>query len=124
MGLIAHLPGNALQKDMAPVMRRLITRGQALLEPSLHPSHDRKTSPPGKFQFSPFPVPIPQNFTGAKARVIVLGRYGQAIIILDRPSRFNVASGPRTSASQPPWDFLANLVGVENSPGTNTANAH
>ena len=43
VGLIAHLTGTALQEDMAPVMRRLITRGQALLEPN--PSHDRKTSP-------------------------------------------------------------------------------
>ena len=45
VGLIAHLTGTALQEDMAPVMRRLITRGQALLEPNLNPSHDRKTSP-------------------------------------------------------------------------------
>ena len=45
VGLIAHLTGTALQEDMAPVMRRLITRGQTLLEPNLHPSHDRKTSP-------------------------------------------------------------------------------
>ncbi|NBQ59125.1 MAG: hypothetical protein EBU32_12270 [Opitutaceae bacterium] len=33
VGLIAHLTGTALQEDMVPVMRRLITRGQALLEP-------------------------------------------------------------------------------------------
>jgi hypothetical protein len=45
VGLIAHLTGTALQEDMAPVMRRLITRGQALLEPNRNPSHDRKTSP-------------------------------------------------------------------------------
>jgi hypothetical protein len=45
VGLIAHLTGTALQEDMAPVMRRLITRGQALLEPKLHSSRDRKTSP-------------------------------------------------------------------------------
>jgi hypothetical protein len=49
VGLIAHLTGTALQEDMAPVMRRLITRGQALLEPKLNPAshqtHDRKTSP-------------------------------------------------------------------------------
>ena len=44
VGLIAHLTGTALQEDMAPVMRRLITRGQALLEPNPK-SHDRKTSP-------------------------------------------------------------------------------
>ena len=45
VGLIAHLTGTALQEDMASVMRRLITRGQALLEPNLNPYHDRKTSP-------------------------------------------------------------------------------
>jgi hypothetical protein len=45
VGLIAHLTGTALQEDMAPVMRRLITRGQALLEPNLKRYHDRKTSP-------------------------------------------------------------------------------
>jgi hypothetical protein len=45
VGLIAHLTGTALQEDMAPVMRRLITRGQALLEPNLNKNHDRKTSP-------------------------------------------------------------------------------
>ena len=45
LGLIAHLTGTALQEDMAPVMRRLITRGQALLEPKFNSSHDRKTSP-------------------------------------------------------------------------------
>ena len=45
VGLIAQLTGTALQEDMAAVMRRLITRGQALLEPNLNPSHDRKTSP-------------------------------------------------------------------------------
>ena len=44
VGLIAHLTGTALQEDMAPVMRRLITRGQALLEPNPK-NHDRKTSP-------------------------------------------------------------------------------
>ena len=44
LGLIAHLSGTALQEDMAPVMRRLITRGQALLEPNPK-NHDRKTSP-------------------------------------------------------------------------------
>lgn len=44
VGLIAHLTGTALQEDMAPVMRRLITRGQALLEPKPK-NHDRKTSP-------------------------------------------------------------------------------
>lgn len=44
VGLIAHLTGTALQEDMAPVMRRLITRGQALLEPNPK-YHDRKTSP-------------------------------------------------------------------------------
>ena len=44
VGLIAHLTGTALQEDMAPVMRRLITRGQALLEPNPK-KHDRKTSP-------------------------------------------------------------------------------
>jgi hypothetical protein len=42
VGLIAHLTGTALQEDMAPVMRRLITRGQALLEPNPK-NHDRKT---------------------------------------------------------------------------------
>ena len=50
VGLIAHLTGSALQEEMAAVMRRLITRGQALLEfkpePNLNPKyHDRKTSP-------------------------------------------------------------------------------
>jgi hypothetical protein len=44
VGLIAYLTGTALQEDMAPVMRRLITRGQALLEPNPK-IHDRKTSP-------------------------------------------------------------------------------
>ncbi len=44
VGLIAHLSGSALQEDMAVVMRRLITRGQALLEPNPK-YHDRKTSP-------------------------------------------------------------------------------
>ena len=44
VGLIAHLAGAALQEDMAVVMRRLITRGQALLEPNPK-YHDRKTSP-------------------------------------------------------------------------------
>ncbi len=44
VGLIAHLTGTALQEDMAPVMRRLITRGQALLEPNPK-YHDRKTYP-------------------------------------------------------------------------------
>ena len=44
VGLIAHLAGTALQEDMAVVMRRLITRGQALLEPNPK-YHDRKTSP-------------------------------------------------------------------------------
>lgn len=44
LGLIAHLTGTALQEDMVPVMRRLITRGQALLEPNPQ-NHDRKTSP-------------------------------------------------------------------------------
>ena len=44
VGLIAHLTGTALQEDMAPVLRRLITRGQALLEPNPK-YHDRKTSP-------------------------------------------------------------------------------
>lgn len=44
VGLIAHLAGSALQEDMASVMRRLITRGQALLEPNPK-NHDRKTSP-------------------------------------------------------------------------------
>lgn len=44
VGLIAHLTGTALQEDMAPVLRRLITRGQALLEPKPK-YHDRKTSP-------------------------------------------------------------------------------
>jgi hypothetical protein len=43
VGLIAQLTGTALQEDMAPVMRRLITRGQALLEPN-PPNYDRKTS--------------------------------------------------------------------------------
>ena len=45
VGLIAHLSGAALQEDMAPVVRRLITRGQALLEPKLKKYHDRKTNP-------------------------------------------------------------------------------
>ena len=45
VGLIAHLTGSALQEDMASVMRRLITRGQALLEPNQKKYHDRKTSP-------------------------------------------------------------------------------
>jgi hypothetical protein len=45
VGLIAHLTGTALQEEMAPVMRRLITRGQALLEPKLKKYHDRKTNP-------------------------------------------------------------------------------
>ena len=45
VGLIAHLTGSALQEDMASVMRRLITRGQALLEPNPKKYHDRKTSP-------------------------------------------------------------------------------
>lgn len=44
VGLIAHLTGSALQEDMAPVMRRLIARGQALLEPNPK-NHDRKTHP-------------------------------------------------------------------------------
>jgi len=44
VGLIAHLTGMALQEEMAPVLRRLITRGQALLEPN-GKTHDRKTSP-------------------------------------------------------------------------------
>jgi hypothetical protein len=44
VGLIAHLSGTALQEDMAPVMRRLLTRGLALLEPNSK-NHDRKTSP-------------------------------------------------------------------------------
>ena len=44
VGLIAHLTGTALQEDMAPVLRRLITRGQALLEPNPK-NHDRKTCP-------------------------------------------------------------------------------
>jgi len=44
VGLIAHLTGTALQEEMAPVMRRLITRGQALLEPNPK-YHDRKTCP-------------------------------------------------------------------------------
>lgn len=44
LGLIAHLTGTALQEDMAPMLRRLITRGQALLEPNPK-SHDRKISP-------------------------------------------------------------------------------
>lgn len=45
LGLIAHLTGSALQEDMARVLRRLITRGQALLEPNPKKYHDRKTSP-------------------------------------------------------------------------------
>lgn len=45
LGLIAHLAGTALQEDMAVVMRRLITRGQALLEPNPKKYHDRKTCP-------------------------------------------------------------------------------
>lgn len=44
VGLIAHLTGMALQEDMALMIRRLITRGQALLEPNPK-KHDRKTSP-------------------------------------------------------------------------------
>jgi len=44
VGLIAHLTGMALQEDMAPVMRGLIARGQALLEPNPK-NHDRKTPP-------------------------------------------------------------------------------
>jgi len=44
VGLIAQLTGMALQEDMAPVIRRLITRGQALLEPNSK-KYDRKTSP-------------------------------------------------------------------------------
>jgi hypothetical protein len=44
VGLIAQMTGSALQEDMAVVMRRLIARGQALLEP--YPkNHDRKTPP-------------------------------------------------------------------------------
>ncbi len=42
VGLIAQLTGSALQEDMAAVMRRLIARGQALLEPNPK-NHDRKT---------------------------------------------------------------------------------
>ncbi len=42
VGLIAQLTGSALQEDMAVVMRRLIARGQALLEPNPK-NHDRKT---------------------------------------------------------------------------------
>lgn len=42
VGLIAQLTGSALQEDMALVMRRLIARGQALLEPNPK-NHDRKT---------------------------------------------------------------------------------
>lgn len=45
VGLIAHLTGSPLQEDMAVVMRRLIARGQALLEPKLKKYHDRKTPP-------------------------------------------------------------------------------
>lgn len=49
VGLIAQLAGMALQEDIAPLLRRLITRGQALLESNrnqyLHQNHDRKTSP-------------------------------------------------------------------------------
>ena len=45
VGLIAHLAGTALQEDMAVVLRRLITRGQALLEPNPKKYHDRKTHP-------------------------------------------------------------------------------
>lgn len=44
VGLVAHLTGTALQEDMATVMRRLIARGQALLEPNPK-KHDRKTHP-------------------------------------------------------------------------------
>jgi hypothetical protein len=44
VGLIAQLTGSALQEDMAAVMRRLIARGQALLEPNPK-NHDRKTPP-------------------------------------------------------------------------------
>ena len=44
VGLIAHLTDTTLQEDMAPVMRGLIARGQALLEPNPK-SHDRKTPP-------------------------------------------------------------------------------
>jgi hypothetical protein len=44
VGLIAQLTGAALQEDMAAVMRRLIARGQALLEPN-RKNHDRKTPP-------------------------------------------------------------------------------
>ncbi len=44
VGLIAHLTGMALQEDMAPVLRGLIARGQALLEPNPK-NHDRKTPP-------------------------------------------------------------------------------
>ena len=45
LGLIAHMSGMALQEDMEPMMRRLITRGRALLEPNPYNHHDRKTSP-------------------------------------------------------------------------------
>jgi hypothetical protein len=43
VGLISHLTGTALQEEMAPMIRQLIARGQALLEPNLK-NHDRKTS--------------------------------------------------------------------------------
>ena len=36
LGLIAHMTGMVLQEDMEPMMRRLITRGRALLEPNPH----------------------------------------------------------------------------------------
>lgn len=44
LGLIAHLSGTGVQEDMGPVVRGLITRGQALFAPNPK-NHDRKTSP-------------------------------------------------------------------------------
>lgn len=45
LGLIAHMSGSVLQEEMEPMVRQLITRGQALIEPNSHPCHDPKTSP-------------------------------------------------------------------------------